>query len=185
MQICTGRYWCCGYEHHSKEKVWNCEETTNIHISFFLSSASVQNLSDTVEKESHLKKTNSGLNHKINTSSLTCFQKLCPGWKLNQRAFLEKQRQVLVWPISSALPPPLPFLFFLPLSTFLLLATALWGEPTQTNTWELLRGKIQATRATAPVRDPPAATPAAKEVTGNVMLKPALLHLHSQRGFSV
>lgn len=112
MQICTGRYWCCGYEHHSKEKVWNCEETTNIHISFFLSSASVQNLSDTVEKESHLKKTNSGLNHKINTSSLTCFQKLCPGWKLNQRAFLEKQRQVLVWPISSALPPPLPFLFF-------------------------------------------------------------------------
>lgn len=182
MQICTGRYWCCSYEHHSKERVWNCAETTNIHISS-LSCFGAKSLWHCWKRVTLTKK-HSELNHKLDTSSLRCFQKLCPGWKLNQRAFLEKQRQVLVWPISCALPPPSPF-FFLPLSTFLLLATALWGEPTRTNMWELWRGKIQATRATAPVRDPPAATPAAKEVTGNVMLKPALLHLHSQWGFSV
>lgn len=35
------------------------------------------------------------------------------------------------------------------------------------NMWELLLGKIQATKATEPALDPQAATPVAKEVTGN------------------
>lgn len=48
------------------------------------------------------------------------------------------------------------------------LAAALWGEPTQTSTWELSRGKTRATpRATELVPDPPAAIPAASEATGN------------------
>ena len=83
--------------------------------------------------------------------------------------------------------------FFLSLSLVLPLSTclgttALWGEPTQTNMWELSHGKIQVTpRATELGLDPPAATPAGKEVTGNteVMLNQLFLLRDSHIGLLV
>lgn len=58
------------------------------------------------------------------------------------------------------------------------LITALWGEPTQTNTWGVSLGKIQGSpRATEPALDPRAATPAGKGATGNGSIQTSALML--------
>lgn len=83
-------------------------------------------------------------------------KKLFPGWQWYQRLFLD---------LFLVLPAPLSHVTFI-------LTTALWGGPTQTNTWGLLRGKTRATvRATELAPDPLAAIPAAKEATGKRHVK--------------